>query len=309
MEKRRSLNDVLEVAKTGRALSPEGVERTVQEFIKVPVGAVFSDKMRVEFLPDLLKHCAWNNFMLDYAHFLLGTIVAHPKEKEISTDLLIFLGAMGYLDPASGRKYEDRRPSDVKIQQEQAAEVEPEAQAMKEDGTRAAEVLSQKKTAWKKRLARLDAKLDELHRNCVIPFLRLSVRDYVEYMSVFEPRMNALYEHFFARDVDLWESEWGTAVTIGEVLSQATEALVCLSDVKEFVGYSEMENCPMWEDSPERPFRRKNIQGAYWPPEDEEGLLAAYWIWFLMFMGPSMIHMRQRKGDMRSSGNKIRSDR
>ena len=295
MEKRRSLNDVLEVVKTGRALSPAGVERTVLEFIKVPVGAVFSNKMRVEFLPNLLKHCAWNNFMLDYANFLLGTIVAHPKEKEISTDLLIFLGAMGYLNPASGGKYKARRPSDVKTQQEQATTAESEAQAAKEDGTQVAGAMSPKECAWKKRLERINPKLDDLHRNRVLPFLRLSVRDYVEYLAGFEPRMNALYERFFARDVELWETEWGTTVTIGEVLSQATEALVCLSDVKENVGYSEMENCIMWEETPTRPFQRKNIQGTYWPPEDEEGLLAAYWIWFLVFMGPSMIRMRQGK--------------
>ncbi|MCR4839195.1 MAG: hypothetical protein K5897_09740 [Eubacterium sp.] len=300
MEKRRSLDDVLKVVKTGRALSLAGVERTVLEFTKVPVGAVFYGKMRKEFLPDLLKHCVRKNYMMDYVHFLLGTMPVHPETEGISTDLLIFLGAMGYLDPASGRRYEERRPSDVKAQQEQAAaseesaEEQPEAQAAKEEGA-SANPQSQEECDRKKRLERMEAELDELHRKCVIPFLRLSVRDYMEYLAGFEPRMNALYEHFFARDVDLWETEWGTTVTVGEVLSQATQALVCLSDVKENVGYSEMESCAMWEEAPERPFQRKNIQGTYWPPEDEEGLLAAYWVWFLMFMGPSMVRMRQGK--------------
>ena len=292
MEKRRSLNDILDVVKTGRALSLAGVERTVLEFTRVPVGAVFYGKMREEFLPDLLKHCARKSCMMDYVHFLLGTMPELPETEGISTDLLIFLGAMGYLDPASGRKYEERRPTDVKKQQEQTSETGQvaEAEGIPDPGPQ-----SQEECDRKKRMERMEAELDELHRKCVIPFLRLSVRDYVEYLAGFEPRMNALYERFFARDVELWETEWGTAVTIGEVLSQATEALVCLSDVKENVGYSEMENCVMWEETPTRPFQRKNIQGIYWPPEDEEGLLAAYWVWFLMFMGPGLIRMRQGK--------------
>ena len=284
MEKRRSFDELMNAVKNGRALSPEAVARTVEQFSETPIGALFSGRNREEWLPDLLKLNPVYNSETDYIHFLYGDLIVFGKKNLHRVEMLFTLAAIGYLDPVSRHRVVDRLPdtSGKAASETENAKDDPKTQVHRADSEE----------------LRREMKMDELYHKNVLPFLRLTIRDYTEYLAGCDPDFPKVYQRFFARDVELWEKENGTTPTIGDVLAQAIQALSCFADVKELVRDEEMENCPLWKETPERSFRRKNIQGTYWPPEDEEGILDAEWVYLLMYVGPLLSYTaRLEKAD------------
>jgi len=281
MEKRRSLDDLMCVVKSGRALSLEAVGRIVEQFFDTPVGSLYPGKQRKEWLPNLLTLSRTANRCMDYTHFVLEDILKYSEKNLHSVDLLFNLGMIGYMDPVSRLRVDDRLP-------------DPSGECASESAGEPGSAETEDPSG--------DAILDELYRKNVIPFLHLSVRDYMEYLMRYNVAIPMLYQRYFARDVELWEKNNETTPTIGDVLAQAVQSLCCFADVRETVSDDEMKDSPLWDEIPERPFQRKNIQGTYWPPEDEEGILDAEWIWVLMCVGPLMVYRDKLKKKMAGSG-------
>ena len=276
MKKRRSFDELMNAIKTGRSLSPESVARTVERFLDTPIGALYPVKDRKEWLPDLLKLDRTYDRRTKYIHFLMRELSKFGKESLHHLELLFNLAAIGYLDPVSRRRSVDRMPDTFGKQAAEGAKDPGETK------------ISPLRTVSRELYGEMN--LDELYKKNVLPFLRLTIRDYMEYLADYDPKFPLLYERCFARDVELWEKENETTPTIGDVLAQVVQGLSCFADVRESVGDEEMENCPLWEEIPERAFQRKNIQGTYWPPEDEEGILDAEWVWILVCAGPLMVY-------------------
>ena len=134
--------------------------------------------------------------------------------------------------------------------------------------------------------------LDELFYTVTLPFLRLPLVAYLEYLNTIpELEKLHLYEAWFQRDVEAWRDKYGSEPTIADVLYRAIDRFRLF---KENYGTFDLVDYTVFpvlygEIPADKPFARLNPQGECWPPHDEEGALAGTWIWLIMVLGPCCV--------------------
>ena len=292
MNKRNSLDEVLMRVKEGRHLSSEYVEKVVKRFVLLPLGALVKQNRNMFRLmmlrnlrteePDggIYYRGMLENPSITVLEYLLAYYGAASETGGQSSTVIAALGMLSVYDPDAVKRYIDQThlfDSDTKLDfaEEESLSVSEEEEQMLRSSID-------------------DSVLDDLLRTDTLRFFHLSLVEYLDYLNTL-PGLDKwnLYEEWFRKDVEAWKVRYGTDPTVGDVLFHAVERFRVVEDIYERFPIGVSTELP-YSDAGyeiEEPFARRNMAGEYWPPEEEEGVLAGTWIWLLMVFGP--IHVLQ----------------
>ena len=294
MEKRKSLEEILQAARLGYAFSMESVGNVVQRFLHSPLIALFDPDEYRDSIANLTDEASDSMAIYDHAKRDYAAYIDHFGEQTLRQPLIrsrmVFeLGVRGFIDNGASLRSRGRLPEDDRKTGEGEQERTYASRAIwtKEmacDGLTVEDCLSYR----------------EYRHKAVLPFLRLSIPDYMKYMGEALQDtigVNEVYDYWFRADVELWEMLYGTLPTIADVLCRSTEALVCMADLQDeldLIGGSWLHDTDR-HDALEIPFQRRNLNGKYWPPEDDEALLATKRVWLLMVRYPYELNQIMRE--------------
>lgn len=305
MKKKNNLDQLLQRVDAGLRINTDGVSQIVKQFTEVRAGALFHGMDDVpEAVGDIvgvhgLKAAGFGNHC--YLRLMKYGFLHRGKQGWMPFHMPFRLALAGLNEPAAGKRYWKMSflPSDAP--EDRDGEGKP-ASALEDPVSREEESAASRKQEskagtipeWTDSAAqkRWDA---EDYRNLVQPFLTLSASEYLEYVWPFiGTGMRYIYEGLFLRDIVRWKEKFGENPSVADILCASAE---CMVDIERpMLDMTDQHLLELLmkdaELKIEHPFRRANLNGKFWPQEQDSAELAAYRIWHLMFVLPIKIAVR-----------------
>ena len=279
------LNELLDRVHSGRAISVDNVKKVIEGVLSIPLPAMYNSVIRMEMTKKLLEFGRIDGEeklealpmlpeipALSYGMYLVRYIKTLERMTKQRSTVLEILAMAGTGNMKAFRAF-NMELSEDRMGKFLNTPARDETQG--------------------------DHILDQMFRDRMLPFLTLSVRDYLEYLDRF-PEIKALeaWENWFRKDVELWESMKQKTPTVSDVLLPSWESVTAVSDLELDIVMEEVEpDAGVNGGEVTEPFRRKNIQGTFWPPEEEEGMLSGLRIWLLMVLGPTVVMWKRQSGN------------
>lgn len=261
---RRSLSEILRLTKAGRACTEGYVAKTVANYLAQQVRTIYSPILiDADEVMDEVAPIFGITRDMTVAEMLLMKLGAVMDKEQLSW---LSFSAVG--DLMAFNAYRRRRPRPEKTESSDSNS--------QPSGNRD----------------------DSVFRQTVLPFLRLSVIDYFQYLANLpEPEeqygcdcvqmdFREAYRVCFFYDVYLWKQKYGKDPTISEVLMRCWETLI-LNDNCSHKLYPDSRGFIRWDPSVAEPIPFQ--VSASWPPTDREIRYAMNWVNLLLVYGPMRV--------------------
>ncbi len=290
------MNEITKQQMNGNKVDRREVERIVKQFVNLPMGAIIDNcrellvghmisQLRINeedggiYYQSLLKNR--NRTVGDY---LLAYCDAVDDMGSQNPGVIMQLGAISDSEPWAVERFEDE--AHTYNMYDEGYGDDPAVEACSVDELEAADMLPADMLQW----LQVDKEaMDELFDTVTLPFLRLPIVAYLDYLNTIPElaKLN-LYEAWFRRDVEAWREQYRSEPTIADVLYRSIERFKVIADDwdRQFCLMSEEERQALDDQRPvKQPFARCNRNGCYWPPEEADGALAGTRIYLLMVQG------------------------